>query len=190
MKPDKEKLNNLQDLQAQLDVSIYETRSLVASWLQGTDKKATKDRAAFLKRDFTEAELDNSSHGKAREVFKGRPNRLGIGAAPPPTGQPGQKNPSLESGSMVDNRLKRKLVGHPSRINSETRSYQAATGNSTTLAAQPESDDEDSRTRSFRQPPKHDPSSTTPSTGPKSTRIKGDFLDQFMSERKKKKNKK
>ncbi|KAJ1954723.1 hypothetical protein GGI12_005729 [Dipsacomyces acuminosporus] len=70
LKPqEKEKIKEVQEIEAQLRASANKASSLVSSWLGDSDDDS----------DENEGE-SGSGKVKAREVFKGRPARLGVGA--------------------------------------------------------------------------------------------------------------
>ncbi|KAJ1950073.1 hypothetical protein FBU59_000850 [Linderina macrospora] len=60
-KQDKEKQQQIQEIEAQLRASANSASSLISSWLNDSDS-------------------DTDATPKAREIFKGRPARLGVGA--------------------------------------------------------------------------------------------------------------
>ncbi|KAJ1929311.1 hypothetical protein IWQ60_001281 [Tieghemiomyces parasiticus] len=207
MKAKKEQTERLRDLQASLDVSIYETRSMVASWLDNSsddqeDQEATPEkshqatatRAEFLKREVDLDDLRNAGQPKARDVFQGRPNRLGLGAVPPPrptaaefmgAGQTVATTLIHSSGPAMKKapenaataNFRRKLIGRRDPAAGSKPSFRDPTFRTghhgeKNVASDSSSDEEDSRSRSFQVT---EPTTTTSTGRPnaKSTRRAG-----------------
>ncbi|KAJ1969965.1 hypothetical protein IWQ62_000276 [Dispira parvispora] len=202
-KHEKEKVQALQDLQADLDVSIYNARTLVASWLLDTDKP-DDDQKTFLKHEQDLGVLGNERLAKAKDEFQGRPVRLGLGAKfithkdalQRQFGNAGgQATPGRsQANAITDFKLKRKLVGKHSASGSFHRGTTSKPTNKPDPASDSESEGE-SKSRYFRKPASHSLPVASPSqsnkppavTGKrKSVMAQGDFLSQFLVEKKSK----
>ncbi|KAJ1658907.1 hypothetical protein IWQ61_001936 [Dispira simplex] len=201
-KHEKEKVQALQDLQVDLDVSIYNARTLVASWLLDTNKP-DDDQKTFLKHEQGLGILSNERLAKAKDEFQGRPVRLGLGAKfithkdalqrqfgnTPEQVIPGRS----QANAITDFKLKRKLVGK----NSASGVSHRGTGSSSRSTGKPDptSDSEsegESKSRHFRTSTLQSPSVASPSQSSKPTAVtgkrksvmaQGDFLSQFLAEK-------
>ncbi|KAJ1978917.1 hypothetical protein H4R34_003035 [Dimargaris verticillata] len=114
---DKERVQELQDLQSRLDYSVFQTRSLVASWL--SELSSTDDTST---QSLDPSDLENTSQGKGSRLFKGQRGRLGVGAKPASRTETMQNQSAAKPIAVAkrEAKLKKKLTGNKSQSSSST----------------------------------------------------------------------
>ncbi|KAJ2469695.1 hypothetical protein GGI02_003331 [Coemansia sp. RSA 2322] len=115
---DKEKLKQVQEIEAQLRASANTASKLVSSWLPDNESDSEDNSGADGKKTATAA-----ATLKPRDVFKGRPARLGVGAkflSHKEMMANSQSGPGILSAEELS--LKRKLTrGKPSAADDDKR---------------------------------------------------------------------
>ncbi|KAJ1970617.1 hypothetical protein H4R35_005761 [Dimargaris xerosporica] len=170
----KERVQELQDLQSRLDYSVFQTRSLVASWLSestGADESSTPT--------FDPSDLENTSQGKGGHLFKGQRGRLGVGAKPASRAETMQNQSAAKPIAVAkrEAKLKKKLTSNKPQPSSSADTTHTLTFDETSR----EEEEEESKAGALN------PRSTTRgnkhSLKRKPSIMKGgDFLSQYLAE--------